>query len=292
MAAQLGRRMVGEITDRALQLRDHMGGFVLEDVPLHPVLLGRRQKMRPIDRAFAQGDEIILRRMAGHLAQGRARADVLEVQQLHPVGIAAQQSDRILAGLGHPENIDLQLDAGRVGLGQETVEQGAPRLVLAELEAVQVIEDMQAGPLQRRTGLVEGVGRDVDIVGGDALVRAGAGRLDPGDADMADAERLGLGDNAGHVALQLGKLDVVPDRLEVDAIEFDLELFRRAAEQAIDLDILDAEPGDLRQRTRQVGGQFLMQTVELESQFVGIGAAGGGNALFGTRAETQAGQEK
>ena len=115
-------------------------------------MLSRRQQLRPIDGTFAEGDEILLRRVADHLAQRGPLADVLEVQKLEAVRIKTQQLDRILAGLGNPEHVHLQFDARGIGLGQKAVEQRAAGFVAGGIRS-------RAGDRRRAARLPSAPGR-------------------------------------------------------------------------------------------------------------------------------------
>ena len=57
----------------------------------------------------------------------------------------------------------------------------------------------------------------------------------------------------GTVSLQLRELYVIADGAQADAVELRLELLRRAAEQAVDFDVLESQRRNLRQGAGQIG---------------------------------------
>nr|ABM53571.1 hypothetical protein [uncultured bacterium CBNPD1 BAC clone 1664] len=191
-----------------------------------------------------------------HIVHAAVGPVVLQVQEAHAAGQAADRVQGVLAAPGQPVDVQLEADEGRVRPGDQAVEGKGSVGVGGELEVVVVVGDAEAlGGRPAGEGVQAGDHRlPVALVGHDE------GQDDPAAAEVAGHGQDGVG-LLGHV-VQAG---VHGGAVEADVAQVGAQVGEVHGQGGGELHGVVADLADAAQRPLGVGGEGLAQGVELQA---------------------------
>ena len=147
--------------------------FIFDEIPFHACLLRCRENATIVDETRADSDII------GHIGAAREQPrrrtllHVLKMDERETLSIFLEQADRILPAVNDPEDIHLIVHKLGLGFRHQQVKQRS-RTVWLKLEAVRVVEKLDAVLRERFAGLIEILNRGAAI-----FFREGAAMRDP-----------------------------------------------------------------------------------------------------------------